>query len=264
MIFFGTFNSSANAATPIQVLSLATAALGFKISHKKMSWAMTRLEILGIKLDFMAQTASITSEHQQCILQSCSQVLHQGRASLLELQQIAGHLQFVMHIAPHGHAFLHWLYNAVRAHYKAPFGCCISKPTRDELSWWISTLQSWDSISLLQPSPLLVAHIWTDTSKHCIGAHLGTMDNPEAVFSHELARRHHHKDIHFLKALAVLEVLQCFSPLWTSPRCVVVHVNNKNVEYGLKKGSIRNAQTQVLFQVIFSLCLQHHINLILV
>lgn len=151
-----------------------------------MSWAMTQLEILGIKLDFMAQTASITSEHQQCILQSCSQVLHQGRASLLELQQIAGHLQFVMHIAPHGHAFLHWLYNAVQAHYKAPFGRCISKPTRDELSWWISTLQSWDSISLLQPSPLLVAHIWTDTSKHCIGAHLGTMDNPEAVFSHEL------------------------------------------------------------------------------
>ncbi|SYW81454.1 uncharacterized protein UBRO2_04324 [Ustilago bromivora] len=70
------------------------------------------------------------------------------------------------------------------------------------------------------------------------------------------------KDICFLEALAVLEALRHFSPLWAGPRRVVVHVDNANIEYGLHKGSICNPQTQVLFQAIFALCLWQHIDLI--
>ncbi|SPO31550.1 uncharacterized protein UTRI_10299 [Ustilago trichophora] len=260
--FFGASDASANPATPVQVLSLASAALGFRISRKKTLWDTTRLEVLGIELDSVAQTASITHQRRQRILQLCGRIVDRGRASLLELQQVAGHLQFVTRVAPHGRAFLCRLYDAVRSHYKAPFGRRISKATRSELLWWIATLNTWDGVSLLQPSPLVVEHVWTDASKRCIGAHLGTMDEPVAAFSHELARRHRRKDIRFLEALAVLEALRRFAPLWLGPRRVVVHVDNENVKYGLRKGSIRDPQTQALFRAIFSLCLQQHIDLV--
>ncbi|SOV07200.1 uncharacterized protein UDID_18742 [Ustilago sp. UG-2017a] len=45
------------------------------------------------------------------------------------------------------------------------------------------------------------------------------------------------------------------------PSTVVIHTDNENVQYGLLKGSIRDPATQVLFREIFSLCLQHHIDL---
>ncbi|SPO29367.1 uncharacterized protein UTRI_10206 [Ustilago trichophora] len=244
--FFGASDASANPATPVQVLSLASAALGFRISRKKTLWDTTRLEVLGIELDSVAQTASITHQRRQRILQLCGRIVDRGRASLLELQQVAGHLQFVTRVAPHGRAFLRRLYDAVRSHYKAPFGRRISKATRSELLWWIATLNTWDGVSLLQPSPLVVEHVWTDASKRCIGAHLGTMDEPVAAFSHELARRHRRKDIRFLEALAVLEALRRFAPLWSGPRQVVVHVDNENVEYGLPtlSSSVRSPAVQ--------------------
>ncbi|SPO26496.1 uncharacterized protein UTRI_04085 [Ustilago trichophora] len=244
--FFGASDASANPATPVQVLSLASAALGFRISRKKTLWDTTRLEVLGIELDSVAQTASITHQRRQRILQLCGRIVDRGRASLLELQQVAGHLQFVTRVAPHGRAFLRRLYDAVRSHYKAPFGRRISKATRSELLWWIDTLNTWDGVSLLQPSPLVVEHVWTDASKRCIGAHLGTMDEPVAAFSHELARRHRRKDIRFLEALAVLEALRRFAPLWSGPRRVVVHVDNENVEYGLPtlSSSVRSPAVQ--------------------
>ncbi|SAM63391.1 uncharacterized protein UBRO_20164 [Ustilago bromivora] len=260
--FFGASDRTAHPPTPVRALSLAATALGFKLSRKKTVWDTTKLEILVIELDSVAQTASVTTQRRQRILQLCVRIMERGRASLLELQQVAGHLQFVTRVAPHGRAFLRRLYDAVRAHHKAPFGRRISKATRTELLWWTATLQSWDGISLLQPSPLLVEHIWTDASKRCIGGHWGDMHQPSAAFSRELSRRHRQKDIRFLEALAVLEALRRFAPLWLGHRRVVVHVDNENVEHGLRKGSIHDPQTQVLFREIFALCLRQHNDLV--
>ncbi|SPC62850.1 uncharacterized protein UHOD_11824 [Ustilago sp. UG-2017b] len=260
--FFGASETTASPATPIQVLSLSAAALGVKLSHKKTVWETTKLEILGIELDSVAQTASITQQRRQRILHLCSHIIEHGQASLLELQQVADHLQFVTCVAPHGRAFLRRLYDIIWSHYKAPFGRQISKTMKAKLLWWINMLQSWDGVSLLQPLLLVVEHVWTDASKRCIGGHWGSMDFPSAAFTKELSRRHRQKDIHFLEALAVLEALRCFSPLWDGPCCVVIHVDNKNIEYGLRKGSIQDPQTQVLFRAIFALCLQQHIDLV--
>nr|QBH67483.1 hypothetical protein UE_1417 [Ustilago esculenta] len=260
--FFGAADADANANVPIAALSLAASALGFRLSRKKTVWNTTRLEVLGIELDSVAQTASVTESRRRRILQSCGRILDRGRASLGDMQKIAGLLQFVTRVVPQGRAFLRRLYDAVKARYKTPFERRISSATRTELSWWVNTLSSWDGVSLLQPSPLLIEHIWTDASKCSIGAHLGTMRQPTAVLSREVSRRHRNKDIRFLEALAVLEALRLFSPLWSGPRRVVVHVDNENVEHGLRKGSIRDPATQTILRAIFTLCLQRHIDLV--
>ncbi|KAJ1033502.1 hypothetical protein NDA13_001492 [Ustilago tritici] len=84
--------------------------------------------------------ASITDQRCQQILQLCLHILECGRASLLELQQVVGHLQLVTRVVPHGCAFLHRLYDAIKVHYKVPFGQRLNKAARDELSWWTSAL----------------------------------------------------------------------------------------------------------------------------
>ncbi|KAJ1041354.1 hypothetical protein NDA10_002017 [Ustilago hordei] len=212
--FFGTLSEAA-AAVPIKILSLTAAALGFRLSHKKTVWNTTHLEILGVELDSVAQTTSITVQCHLCILQLCCHILDRDCASLLELQQVAGHLQFVTQVVLHGHVFLCQLYDAVKVHYKMPFPQRISRAACNELTWWTSTLVAWDGMSLLQPSPLLVEHIWTDASKRCVGGHWGPMESPRDVFSQELSCHHCQKDIQFLKTLAVLDAL--FLPLSIPP-----------------------------------------------
>ncbi|CCF47943.1 uncharacterized protein UHOR_12247 [Ustilago hordei] len=69
------------------------------------------------------------------------------------------------------------------------------------------------------------------------------------------------KNIRFLEALAVLEALCLFAPLWSSPLMVVVHVDNENVEHGLRSGSSRDPLMQKLLREIFGFCFTHNFTL---
>lgn len=60
------------------------------ISCKKTVWGTTRLDILGIKLDSVTQTSSITTQRWERIRDLSLCILECGCASLLELQQVAG------------------------------------------------------------------------------------------------------------------------------------------------------------------------------
>ncbi|SPO42276.1 uncharacterized protein PSFLO_07759 [Pseudozyma flocculosa] len=98
--FFGATAAGTDPFRPVALLSLAAEALGFKISAKKTFWNRTRLEVLGVDVDSVAQTASVTPERRARLIALCERMLARGRASLLELQRVAGHLQFVTRPSP--------------------------------------------------------------------------------------------------------------------------------------------------------------------
>ncbi|CDW96714.1 hypothetical protein [Sporisorium scitamineum] len=222
--FFGAVPAGDDPGRPLHTLALACTALGLSLAPAKTSWDETCLEILGIEVDTVHQTVGITAARRDRILGSIDQLLLRRSARLLDWQRIAGLLQFV------------------------------SQPAARELRWWRSTLTSWSGHSLLQPSPLVVEHVWTDASKRSYGAHWGAMSAPLAVLSREVPRRHRRKDIRFLEALAVLEALRAFSPQWEGPRLVVLYIDNTNVEHGLRSGRSRDPLTQTLLREIFGLC----------
>lgn len=87
------------------------------------------------------------------------------------------------------------------------------------------------------------------------------MSSPSAVWCKEVPKRHRKKDIRFHEALAMLDALRVFSPHWDSPRLVVLHVDNTNVEHGLRSGWSRDPLTQTLLREIFGLCFQCQLTL---
>ncbi|SYW81930.1 uncharacterized protein UHO2_00419 [Ustilago hordei] len=185
--FFGAVPADTDPGQPLHALALACSALGLQLAPLKTFWAATKLEILGIQIDTIQQSISITSERRSRILDAANILLTRCSARLHDWQCIAGLLQFVSQVVLHGKAYLRRLYDASKAAHQHPL-CLrpISQPATDELRWWQSTLQSWAGHSLLQPSPLLIEHIWTDASKHGYGAHLGLMRSPTAAFSWEV------------------------------------------------------------------------------
>ncbi|KAJ1030725.1 hypothetical protein NDA18_001963 [Ustilago nuda] len=244
---------------PVHALALASAALGLCLSAKKTFANLTRLEILGIDIDLAAQTIGITPERQAHILSQCCHLLCHGTANLLDMQQVAGLLQFVLQVFPCSKAFLCRLYNCTH-HQHSAGRQHIPRPALAKLAWWATILESWSGTSILSPSPLVVTHVWTDACPRGYGAHLGLATSTAAVFSREVPKRHHKKNICFLEALAVLEALQQFGPQWTSPTTVVIHVDN-NVEHGLHSGSSRDPLTQKLLREIFGFCFTRNITL---
>ncbi|KAJ1022355.1 hypothetical protein NDA13_005265 [Ustilago tritici] len=77
-------------------LALAANALGLWLSPKKTFGASTKLEVLGIEIDTVAQTFGITNNRRHRILVQCHSLLQRRSADLLDMQQIAGLLQFIV------------------------------------------------------------------------------------------------------------------------------------------------------------------------
>ncbi|KAJ1038209.1 hypothetical protein NDA10_005269 [Ustilago hordei] len=222
--FFGVVLAGADPAQPLCMLALACSALGLQLVPQKTFWGETKLEILGIEIDTVQQCISITNGRHQHILDAIDGLLACHSARLINWQCIAGLLQFVSQVVPH----------------------------MLKLRWWQSTLQMWPGHSLLQPSPLVVKYIWTNASKWSYEAHLGPMQAPTVALSQEVPPHHQSKDIWFLEALAVLEVLHAFSPSWTSPSLIVLHMDNTNVEWGLHTSCSCDPLTQTLLLMFSS------------
>ncbi|SAM85241.1 uncharacterized protein UBRO_20085 [Ustilago bromivora] len=262
--FFGAVPVASDPCQPLHSLTIACSALGLRLAPQKTFWDTTKLKILGIEVDTVQQCIGITLERRQHILDAITMLLAWRSAHLINWQRIAGLLQFVSQVVPHGRAYLQRLYDASKTAHRHPFSLRrISRPAAAELRWWQTTLRAWPGHSLLQPSPLVVEHNWTDASKRGYGAHQGLMQSPSAALSREAPRRHRAKDIRFLEALAVLEALRAFSIRWTDPRLVVLHIDNTNVKFGLHTGRSHDPLTETILPTL-SYCtpppLPHHLR----
>ncbi|KAJ1037169.1 hypothetical protein NDA10_004301 [Ustilago hordei] len=99
--FFGAVPASADPGQLLHVLALACSALGLQLAPQKTFWDTTKLEILGIQIDSVQQSVSITSEQCICILEAIGNLPHWCSACLLNWQHITGLLQFVSQVVPH-------------------------------------------------------------------------------------------------------------------------------------------------------------------
>ncbi|SAM85244.1 uncharacterized protein UBRO_20884 [Ustilago bromivora] len=225
--FFGAVPAGEDSSRPVRLLALTCKALGLDLSPSKTFFGTKKLEVLGIEINTEALTIRITDTHRSSILCTIQDLLQSNRVSLLQLQRISGLLQFVTQVAPLGRAYLGRLH--------------------------------WNGLSLLLPSPLRAAHIWTDACPRGLGGYLGAAGHPDLVLARCVPRRHRRKNNRFLEALAALDCLRVFVPHLTGHG--FTHVDNENVEHGLRSGKSRDPLTQTLLREIFGLCFEHNLTL---
>ncbi|SAM84183.1 uncharacterized protein UBRO_20815 [Ustilago bromivora] len=85
-----------DALLPIHTLTLAVNALGLQLSPKKTFGASIKLEVLGIEIDTVTQTVGITDDRCHHILAQCCSLMQCCSTDLLDMQWIAGLLQFMV------------------------------------------------------------------------------------------------------------------------------------------------------------------------
>ncbi len=253
-----------DSSTPVRAMAATCHALGMALSAKKTHFDVTELEILGVLIDSERQTASLTEERRLKVRERLHAVLDAGTASLRDLQEIAGTLQFLTAVIPHGRAFMRRIHDAGGKLHSAPPNQRrhLPKEARRDLQWWWDVLEDWNGRPLRVPEITHYVHLWTDACPRGLGGHLGPADSATEAYWLHVPRRHRQKPIHFLEALAVLRGLELLCGEVAAGGNLVLHIDNEAVRYSLLSGSSRDPLLQTVVRAIFSWAAARHITLL--
>ena len=159
-------------------------AFGWRYSDAKIQWPATSMSILGVQLDSVSGVASVTPKR----LASTSLLLQQWLDGLVvpsakQYSKLAGTLEFLASVIPHGKVFLRSLYDkGVYEVAASPSGSVtvaaetqmrqLTVGVREDLQWWLDALRLTNGTMSFLPTASAVprVHVWTDASGIGFGA----------------------------------------------------------------------------------------------
>lgn len=235
-------------------------ALGIAVSTSK-STSGDSVEVLGILVCSSEARAWITQKRINNLRVDIDRILAQPRASPLDLQSIAGSLNFVSRVCPTGRAFMRRIYDGVRDLTNRWGSQTTSGALGEDLRWWRSTLATWDGVGII-PRDLPRIEVWTDAATtRGLGGHLGPREACTKTFSVQVDPRHTGKDIFFLETLALLTAFRTWAEDLKDHE-VVCKVDNAALAACLRSGSCDHRATQTLLRHLFALAMELHVTLI--
>ena len=134
--------------------------LGVPMSEAKTEGPVTRLTFLGIELDTVAMAARLDDSRLAELRQLCLAWQSKGDASAVELQSLAGKLNFACSVVRPGRIYIRHILQQIRA--IGAMRCtrtgkplpriarvAVPQGVRDDVSWWAQFLPQWNGSSLL-------------------------------------------------------------------------------------------------------------------
>lgn len=114
--------------------------LGFYIAYSKLEGPTQRLTFLGIEIDVRAGVLRLPQKKLSELHSLLSTFLLRTRASLRQLQHLAGRLVFASNIIKGGRSFLHYVFEQIRMLKQAHHKALLSDKLKSELRWWLHSL----------------------------------------------------------------------------------------------------------------------------
>lgn len=210
-------------------------SLGFRINWKKVVDPCQSLVFLGIKINSVQGTLTLDPHKHENVCSLLKTTLCKKRLSKLQLQSMAGKLNWASSVVPWGRTHICSLYHTLADLNKDNHKVLITR-IRDDLLWWLhalstgsSTRRIWDNRQTIQFA--------TDSSQHACGAFClcdwlychWRQDIPSIADCH----------INIKELAAVLVGLHRWAPRFTTKH-VIVHVDNAPVVSMINNGSTRS------------------------
>ena len=117
--------------------------IGFPVSMDKTFWATGRLTFLGLLIDAFLQLVCIPHEKVEVIENLISVILSRKskKVTLVELQRICGHLNFICKSVVPGRAFTRRMYMATKGLRKPHHHTNVDKQLKLDLQMWLTFLR---------------------------------------------------------------------------------------------------------------------------
>lgn len=227
-------------------------SLGLCFQDSKTVWPSTQLEFLGIELDSLAMEARLPPDKLEFLLGLLRSWSSKRSASLREVQELAGFLQFASQVVPYSRPFIRRIID-FSMKFSSPFQRLrVPSGVHSDVHWWLTYCVPWNGVRFLRPSKPSVS-IFTDASgTKGLGGVYG-----DHWFSTRCPRRYRTRDIQFKEAYAVLQAILRWGDEWAGSH-VTFHVDNEAVYNWLNSGSGRSPNSMGVIRMIFMLAA--HLN----
>ncbi|KAF7368055.1 Integrase/recombinase xerD [Mycena sanguinolenta] len=221
--------------------------LGLQFQPLKVCGPATVIEFLGIELDTIALEARLPAEKLSYLKDLLTDWPLRTHATLREIQELTGFLQFASQVIPTACAFLRGLYDFEKG-FATPFSRRrLSRSARRDIAWWAMFSVEWNGIRLLSPQRRIL-HVYTDTSgSKGLGGHFGNH-----WFSVRCPRCYRKQHIQVKEMLAVVHAVLCWGEDFAGTH-VIFHVDNEAVHNGISNFSIRSPPTMELLRRFLAL-----------
>ncbi len=243
----------------IDVIMDTALKAGFDLQPEKCTNPSQVIEFLGIQINTVEQTLSITNERLQEITLLLDQWIGKKRCTKRELLSLIGKLSFVSRVVRAGRTFLRRLIclstKVKYLHYKVN----LNSEARKDIVWWRSCIASHNGVSMF-PSHIVnnECHVvWTDASDVALGAVFGDRWTMVPFVGDKAWIKE--KPIHFREMLAVCIALVSFSQ-WLSNAKVLFMVDNQAIVHAVNNGSIKCNDTMELVRSLYFVLSKHNIE----
>ena len=122
--------------------------LGFTTKPTKTIRPCTRLKLVGIELDSIAQEARISDSRLQDIIDLLKSWRLCKSCTKRELQFLTGKLNFICNVCRPGRTFLRRLIDLLDSARHPSHHIRLSKRSLQDIHWWLTFLQDWNGRSL--------------------------------------------------------------------------------------------------------------------
>ena len=248
-------NHSLWALSVFAAIFLKAQELGLSIG--KFTYPSTEIVWLGLILNSVTMTASLTNERRLYLLHHLVSWQSRQYASRKEIESLHGHLQFAASIIKHGRFFLGDITALIYAQPDRNM-IEISTKARIELAWWHRLLVSydWSGISYFVRDDWirdfdLKLEICTDACKAGRGIYFDGRWAALAWTSDQLTRAHRFKALSmvFLELHAIVDACATFGKFWRNKK-ITLQTDSQACVDSWKNQRSHNAELRFLFREI--------------
>ena len=119
------------------------------VKEEKVVPPSTKITFLGIVIDTVAMTASISDERKSLMLEELQSFTTHKKCTKLQLLSLIGKLSFACKVVPAGRIFLRCLINLSMTVQRFHHHIRISQEARLDIIWWLDFLPTWPGSSLI-------------------------------------------------------------------------------------------------------------------
>lgn len=250
---------------------------GLVVNPDKTEGPAQRLSFLGVWIDSVKQTLSVTEERMQELLQllSAFRAEHRRTASAQALMSLVGKLSFAAACLPGARPFMRRILDMV-PHGKARHKLVsLSSSFHCDLLYWSTRLRSWNGrCSWINPAPIVLV---SDASTEGFGFHLRSLPpgydcsmlppalRPGSGVLGLWSECHRslvatHREIQWAEMFAALAALLVYSPFVGNSSVLLLMDNSSDVG-AINRQSSRSKTVCLLVRGLFDLSFRYHFAL---
>ena len=261
-------SSSVEAAGHLARAMATFGRYGLVVNPSKTEGPAQALAFLGVRLDSVAMTVSITDERRAEICQLIRDTLASTRLRARDIRSLAGKLSFAAQCLPGARPFMRSLFDSI-ADVPRSASVVLPDPTRDDLHFWLDHIDAWNGRqSWIRGDPIVIS---TDASIDGFGIVVESLphgldqrfDRPTLVEAirpvagtYDLhTHMRSHRNIGYLELRAILFALHRLSPILRDGH-LSIRTDNGGDVHVINRQTTRSPALLALCRAIADLCLR--------